>query len=197
MRKCTDGSSSVMGKRVRSCCCEAGWYHGSSMPFVPSYLGEGLFSSQKSDPIRRRTHMKEKTDTTAAGGQGPHRRRPQRSGAAGGQGPAAGQAGQPDGAAEGTAQAGRRPAAGDGQGGESGQGPADGAAGSAAGGAEAEGLRGIAGLRYLRPRHPAPGPAVCTPSPRCATTSTTPSAPWASRSLRSPTLPVSCTASTI
>ena len=29
------------------------------------------------------------------------------------------------------------------------------AAGSAAGGAEAEGLRGIAGLRYLRPRHPA------------------------------------------
>mgnify|MGYP000339871733 CR=1 FL=1 len=40
-------------------------------------------------------------------------------------------------------------------------------------------------------------PLACTPSPRCATPSTTPSAPWASRSLRSPTLPVSCTASTI
>lgn len=42
-----------------------------------------------------------------------------------------------------------------------------------------------------------PPPAVCTPSPRCATTSMTPSAPWALRSTRRTTSPASFTASII
>ena len=39
---------------MRGFCREAGWYHGSHTPFVPSDWEEGLFSSQKTDSIKEK-----------------------------------------------------------------------------------------------------------------------------------------------